>query len=143
MYLLVISRHTRPCPARPRPNVLLPAPHQPQIYSVRKQTVTLPTPYQSHVDLRGVNVLNHYDNASDVFNNTSLTSSKSTKHQSHASPSDNGIAGPHRGWVVAPSRDPIMPVPLRVATWKRRPTVITAWTSDGEDTLSVSPRRNA
>lgn len=63
--------------------------------------------------------------------------------QSHASLSDNGIAGPHRGWVVAPSRDPIMPVPLRVATWKRGPTVITAWPSGGEDTLSVSPRRNA
>lgn len=63
--------------------------------------------------------------------------------QSHASPLDNGIAGPHQGWVVAPSRDPIMPVPLRVATWKRGLTVITAWPSGREDTLSVSPRRNA
>ena len=51
--------------------------------------------------------------------------------QSHASPLDNGIAGPHQGSVVAPSRDPIMPVPLRVATWKRGPTVITAWPSGG------------
>ncbi|KAM7365382.1 hypothetical protein PAMP_016315 [Pampus punctatissimus] len=69
--------------------------------------------------------------------------SPSIVSQSHASPSDNGIDGPHRGWVVAPSRDPIMLVPLRVATWKRGPTVITAWPSGGEDTLSVSPRRNA
>lgn len=61
---------------------------------------------------------------------------------SHASTSHNGIAGPHWGWFVAPSRDPIMPVPLRVATWKWRLTVITAWPSGGEDTLSVSPCRN-
>lgn len=63
--------------------------------------------------------------------------------QSHTSRSDNGIAGPHWSRAVAPSRDPIMPVPLRVATWKRRPTAITAWLSGGEDTLSVSPRRNS
>ncbi|MEQ2167052.1 hypothetical protein GOODEAATRI_000270, partial [Goodea atripinnis] len=63
--------------------------------------------------------------------------------ESHASPLDNGSADPHRGRVVAPSRDPIMPVPLRVATWKRGPTVITAWPSGGEDTLSQSPCRNA
>lgn len=63
--------------------------------------------------------------------------------QSHASPLDNSMVGPHRGWLVAPSRDPIMPVPLRVATWKRGPTVITAWPNGRVDTLSVSPCRNA
>ncbi|CAK6971094.1 unnamed protein product [Scomber scombrus] len=70
-------------PAQPRPAPPLtypyPPPHQPQIYSVRKQTVTLPTPHQSHIDLRGVNVPNRRDNASDVFHNENLTSSKSTK----------------------------------------------------------------
>lgn len=48
---------------------------------------------------------------------------------------------PHSG--CGTKRDPIMPVPLRVVTWKQGPTVITAWPSGGEDTLSVSPRRNA
>lgn len=47
-----------PGPPGPCPNPLSPAPRRPPVYSVRKQTVTLPTPYQSHVDLEGVNVRN-------------------------------------------------------------------------------------
>lgn len=40
-----------PAPPRPRPNPLLPAPHQPHIHSIRKQSVTFPTPYQSNLML--------------------------------------------------------------------------------------------
>ncbi|CAL8388556.1 unnamed protein product [Boreogadus saida] len=56
---------------------------------------------------------------------------------------DNDGSGPRPplgAWGPAPSRDPIMLAPLRVATWKRSPTVITAWLGGGGPGGAKGPR---